>query len=144
MKKTSTLALLAVLSVAATSCQKETLAEPRTPVVEENANAACIMVYSIDGVAGRTTLRSLSEQAAFISRMVALAGEGHKVTFRQEDNTTNALAPKDVQTFSSTNKSEVDAWALEMFLLGYSVSIDYNKETGMYTGTATKDPTNNE
>ena len=133
-----------MLSVAATSCQKETLAEPRTPVVEENANAACIMVYSIDGVAGRTTLRTPSERAAFISRMVALAGEGHKVTFRQEGNTTNTLAPKDTQTFSSSDKNEIDAWAVSMVTQGYSVIITFDESTGVYTGTATSNPTSTE
>ena len=134
-----------MLSVAATSCQKETLTEPRTPVVEENANAACIMVYSIDGVTGRTTLRSPSERAAFISRMVALAGEGHKVTFRQEvNNSTNALAPKDTQTFSSSDKNEIDAWAVSMVTQGYSVIITFDESTGVYTGTATSNPTSTE
>jgi len=137
MNKKQTLALLAVLSLASAGCQKERIVEPPVQNMAENDDSACDIIYSVDGVAGRLTVRNASERLAFIRRMMSLAEEGHRVTFRQDGSTVNVLAPKDTQTFSSKKKSEVEAWAEEMFLLGYQVTIEFNEDTGMYIGTAT-------
>ncbi len=138
-KPTITLALLAVLSLVNTGCQKETIVEPRAHDVAEENSTACVMLYSVDGVAGRTAVKTPAERAAFIRWIVGLAEEGHRVIFRQEGNTVNVLAPKDTQTYSSKKKHEVEMWADEMIQQGYTVVIEYDKDTGYYTGTATKE-----
>lgn len=53
-------ALLAVLSLAATSCQKETIAESSPMGTEEDISSTCVISYSVDGVAGRVTLKTKS------------------------------------------------------------------------------------
>ena len=129
-------ALLAVLSLATTSCQKENLTEPSLQGIEEDSSTVCVMSYSVDGIAGRISLKTPAEREAFIHRMIALAEEGHRVTFRQENSTVNALAPKDVKTYSTKDKDKAYAWADQMALLGYTVTVEYNENTGVYTCTA--------
>ena len=138
MTQKQTLALLAVLCLAATGCQKETIEDNQIQNIIENDNTACVMVYSVDGVGGRATLRNQTERSAFINKMVALAEEGHKVTFREDGRTINALANKETVTYSSKKKEEVVNWAAEMTALGYTVTVTYNEDTGYYTGTAVK------
>lgn len=138
MNTKTTLALLAVLSLACVGCQKETIAEPPLQGVEDNTSAYG-MTYSVDGIAGHITLHSPAERDAFIHRMLSLAKEGHKVTFRQDGNTLNALAPKDVKTYDTTNKDSAYKWANEMLLAGYEVSVEFDEDTGIYHCTATKD-----
>ena len=94
MKKTIiTVALLAVLTSLAVSCQKEeadiTSATPST-VIAENDTLRTV-VYTIDGVSYRLTL--LGDQAwhDFLSRMFALAEEGHSVTFFNEEAASRVL-----------------------------------------------------
>ena len=137
-KQTFTMALFAVLSTLAVGCQKETIVEPQNQIVAENGNTVCVIVYSVDGVAGRTAVMNPEERAAFIHWMAGLAEEGHRVTFRQEGNTINAFASKDTQTYSSKKKHDVEVWADEMILQGYEVTITYDESTGYYTGTATR------
>ncbi|MBP5541622.1 MAG: hypothetical protein J6X88_08255 [Bacteroidales bacterium] len=134
--QTKLAALLAVLSLAATSCQKENITEPSLMGIEEGNSSVCVMSYSVDGVAGRISLKTPAEREAFILRMITLAKEGHRVTFRQENNTTNALASKDVKTYSTKDKVKAYAWADEMIDLGYVVTIVYDESTGVYTCTA--------
>lgn len=134
--QTKIAALLAVLSLAATGCQKENITEPSLLGIEEGTKSVCVMSYSVDGVAGRISLKTPAEREAFILRMITLAKEGHRVTFRQENNTTNALASKDVQTYSTKDKVKAYAWANEMINQGYAVSIEYDESTGIYTCTA--------
>ena len=135
-KLTITLALFLVLSTLASSCQKENITELSLLGIEEGTNSVCVMSYSVDGVAGRISLKTPAEREAFILRMITLAKEGHRVTFRQENNTTNALASKDVQTYSTKDKVKAYAWANEMINQGYAVSIEYDESTGVYTCTA--------
>lgn len=138
MNKKQTLALLAVLSLASASCQKETIKETLDqPSVEVN-RSSCVIAYSIDGTESRITVTSPSERTALISWLVGMAEENHKVTFREIGNDRNISSSKDTQTFSSSSKEEVVEWAENMSLQGYVVTIEYDKTTGLYTGTAVK------
>ena len=83
MKKTIiTVALLAVLTSLAVSCQKEeadiTSATPSTVIAENDTHRT--VVYTIDGVSYRLTLLGDEAWHDFLSRMFALAEEGHSVT----------------------------------------------------------------
>lgn len=86
MKKTIiSVALLAVLTSLAVSCQKEeadiTSATPSAVIID---NAALrTVVYTIDGVSYRLTLLGDEAWHDFLSRMFALAEEGHTVTLLQ-------------------------------------------------------------
>ena len=97
MKKTIiTVALLAVLTSLAVSCQKEeadiTFATPSAVIID---NAALrTVVYTIDGVSYRLTLLGDEAWHDFLSRMFALAEEGHTVTFFNEEAASRVLPSK--------------------------------------------------
>ena len=61
-KTTTTLAILAVLSLATTGCPKENITEPSLQGIEEDSSTACVMSYSVDGLAGRIFLKTPAER----------------------------------------------------------------------------------
>ncbi len=139
MKKRTTklMALLAVLSVAAVSCQKENLV-PSTPaeVITDN-QAVYIYQYEVNGIRSRITLRCEAERADFINRMLALAQEGNTVSFFDETQYTQNFTKEDV-TYTTKDKEDALNWASNMLDLGYAVTIEYDKNKGIYNCTASR------
>lgn len=136
MKKiVRTLALMLVLSMAATGCQKENLLEPQG-VVAENQTVRKV-VYTVDGVSGSATLTGEAEWLAFMNRMVALAEEGRSVTFWNEGKVQTCNA-KEIVTYTTSSKPDAIAWAAAMTDNGYYVTITYNERTQMYECVAIK------
>ena len=139
MKKRTTklMALLAVLSVAAVSCQKENLV-PSTPaeVITDN-QAVYIYQYEVNGIRSRITLRGEAERADFINRMLALAQEGNTVSFFDETQYTQNFTKEDV-TYTTKDKEDALNWASGMLDLGYTVTIEYDKNKGIYNCTASR------
>ena len=139
MKKRTTklMALLAVLSVAAVSCQKENLV-PSTPaeVITDN-QAVYIYQYEVNGIRSRITLRGEAERADFINRMLALAQEGNTVSFFDETQYTQNFTKEDV-TYTTKDKEDALNWASNMLDLGYAVTIEYDKNKGIYNCTASR------
>ena len=138
MKTTiKTVALLAVLSVAAVSCQKENLV-PSTPaeVITDN-QAVYIYQYEVNGIRSRITLRGEAERADFINRMLALAQEGNTVSFFDETQYTQNFTKEDV-TYTTKDKEDALNWASSMLDLGYAVTIEYDKNKGIYNCTASR------
>ena len=131
------MALLAVLSVAAVSCQKENLV-PSTPaeVITDN-QAVYIYQYEVNGIRSRITLRGEAERADFINRMLALAKEGNTVSFFDETQYTQNFTKEDV-TYSTNDKEDALNWASGMLDLGYAVTIEYDKNKGIYNCTASR------
>lgn len=70
--------------------------------------------------------------------MFALAEEGHVVSFRNENAASCAVTTKETVTHTTTNKAEAFAWAEKMHDTGYLVTIEYDKEKGVYTCYAIK------
>ncbi len=141
MKKTIiTVALLAVLTSLAVSCQKEeadiTSATPST-VIAENDTLRTV-VYTIDGVSYRLTLVGDQAWHDFLSRMFALAEEGHSVTFFNEEAASRVLPTKEVETHSTSNKEDAYQWSEQKVKEGYTVTIVFDEETGIYTCYAFK------
>ena len=131
------MALLAVLSVAAVSCQKENLV-PSTPaeVITDN-QAVYIYQYEVNGIRSRITLRGEAERADFINRMLALAQEGNTVSFFDETQYTQNFTKEDV-TYTTKDKEDALNWASGMLDLGYTVTIEYDKNKGIYNCTASR------
>ena len=131
------MALLAVLSVAAVSCQKENLV-PSTPaeVITDN-QAVYIYQYEVNGIRSRITLRGEAERADFINRMLALAQEGNTVSFFDETQYTQNFTKEDV-TYTTKDKEDALNWASSMLDLGYAVTIEYDKNKGIYNCTASR------
>ena len=141
MRKTIiTVALLAVLTSLAVSCQKEeadiTSATPST-VIAENDTLRTV-VYTIDGVSYRLTLVGDQAWHDFLSRMFALAEEGHSVTFFNEEAASRVLPSKEVETHSTSNKEDAYQWSEQKVKEGYTVTIVFDEETGIYTCYAFK------
>ena len=132
MKKSiKTVALLAVLSVAAVGCQKETIVVPQTGV--ESSGTVYTVRYAINGVTHTETLRGEQAWADFLQRMLALAEEGYRVTMSRCTNTAQYSDSKEVVTFTTTDKKRAYEWLNEMMEAGYTVTFSYNQQTGEYT-----------
>lgn len=128
-------ALLAVLSLAAVSCQKETLIDPVSIACEEAAVKT--VVYTVDGESYQMTISDEASWNAFLDWLFALAEEGHTVSFRLT-NTMQRSATKETVTFTTNNKEEAFAWANDMVLNGYQVTVQYDEGTGYYKCIAVK------
>ncbi len=130
-------ALLAVLGTLAVSCQKEnTLIEEATIVAE---NGAIYRVsYTIDGVTHQVTLFGDDAWHNFLHSMIALAEEGHKVSFRNENASSQIASSKEVVVYTTSSHDAAYEWADKMVNLGYFVTVEYDPRTGKYTCTAIK------
>ena len=128
-----TIALFAVLSLAATSCQKEEM----LPFGNTEQTAETIqVVYSINGAVFQVTI-SESEWDAFVARMLALAREGYEVSF-SKNRTSLTSQSKEKITYVTTDENDAQKWSHKMANQGYAVSITYNQNTGEYTCIAIK------
>lgn len=132
MRKTfTTIALFAVLGTLAVSCQKENIID-ETNIVAENDSVYKVS-YTVDGVTNQLTLVGEEAWHDFLNRMIAMAEEGHEVSFRNEDAASRVVSAKEKVTYTTSNHDEAYAWAEAMMKDGYAVSIHFDKETGIYT-----------
>ena len=129
-------ALLAVLSMVAAGCQKEEIVGSQIAVQESSSTHS--VLYCIDGVQHSGTFYTEEEWVAFLDRMFALAEEGHHVSFRENDEENRVVSTKEKVVYTTPNRQEAEAWADIMVDKGYSVSIEYDEATGIYTCTAVK------
>ena len=129
-----TVALLAVLSMAAVSCQKENDVLPLGG--SEQTTGTIQVLYSINGEVFQAAL-SESEWNAFVERMLALAREGYEVSFSKNRSSLTSQSKEKV-TYVTKNKEEAVAWSNAMINQGYVVTITYDQTTGEYTCTAIK------
>ncbi len=137
MRKTfTTIALFAVLGSLAVSCQKENIID-ETSIVAENGKVYTVS-YTVNGVTHQLTLVGDNAWHDFLNRMFVLAEEGHEVTFRNEETASRIVSAKEVVTYSTKNRDEAFSWAEAMIDEGYSVTISFDKKTGVYTCEALK------
>ena len=138
MKRTvRTVALVAVLCVAAAGCQKETI-NPTGNDVVVNENIRMV-TYTVDGVTHRVTLLNDEAWMAFIRSLTDLAKNGHSVTFLNETANANTMSStKEKVVYTTDNEDDANKWAAKMADQGYTVSVIYDSETGIYTCTAIK------
>lgn len=127
-------ALLAVLTLAATACQKENDFLPTT--ASEQTMETINVVYSINGEVFHATL-SESEWNAFVERMLALARQGYEVSFSRNGDSLVSQCKEKV-TFVTTDEREAQTWAKTMINEGYWVTISFDEATGEYTCIAFK------
>lgn len=137
MRKTfTTIALFAVLGTMAVSCQKENIID-ETNIVAENGTVYTVS-YAVDGVTHQLTLVGDEAWQVFLNRMLALAEEGHKVTFRNEEAASRVVSTKEVVTYTTDNGEDALNWAEKMVDDGYTVTITFDKEKKTYTCYAIK------
>ncbi len=137
MKKTvRTVALLAVLCLAATACQKEAIVDVQ-PVASADSESHNVL-YIIDGSAHSTSFSSEEEWLVFLDRLVALAEEGRTVSFRNAEPSANTKQNREIVTYTTRDHNDAVAWSVAMERNGFKVTIDFNQNTGVYTCTAVR------
>ena len=124
-----TVAMYAVLAAMAVGCQKEAY---ENPIRTDEVYSLYTVTYTIDGQPHSEVLVGEQEWLLFLHRMVALAKEGHTVSFKYEGNDTMP-SQKDVVTYTTTDENDAVAWCNRMTKDGYSVTLSYDRETHIYT-----------
>lgn len=127
-------ALFLVLSLAAVSCEKETISDP---VVITGEKSVRTVVYTIDGITGQMSFLDEESWTQFLEWLFALAEEGHTVNFHMT-NYSQSSETREVVTYTTKKKEDAIAWADTMANNGYTVNVQYNPDTGYYTCTAIK------
>lgn len=137
MRKTlTTIALFAVLGTLAVSCQKENIID-ETNIVAENDTVYKVS-YTVDGVTHQLTLVGDEAWRDFLNRMLALAEDGHEITFRNEEAASRIVSSKETVTYTTPDHDEAYAWAEMMYKNGYTVAVSFDKDTKTYTCIAIK------
>ena len=138
-----TVLLSVAMAGAMTSCQKDEFQNEilvSHEMSQKNlAHVSHTLRYWIDGVGYNASFTSEAEKSAYISYLIGLTLEGKEITIGGSQNPSLAPEADDKLTFTTADKVEMGTWADEMEKKGYIVDIDFDKETGLYTGTATKD-----
>ncbi len=134
MKKTiRTIAIIALMCMTASGCQKENMVEPQNIVSDVTYKS---VYYTVDGVTAHVSFVSEESWNEFIDWMIALAEEGHRVSFRNANHECGLT--KEVVTYTTKDHDDAHRWACQMEEAGYEVVIDFNSKTGVYTCTAIK------
>ena len=138
---TKTVLLSVALAGTMASCQKEEILSEMVPSQEmslkEKAHVSLTLRFWVDGVEYRKVFASEAEKKEYISYLIGLTLEGKDITIGGNPNPSFAPEADDKLTIETTDKDVIDAWAVEMEGKGYKVSCRFDKERGLYTGTAT-------
>lgn len=135
-KKTRTVALFIVLSMAAVSCQKENLFEIDGNPTEVTVSRT--VSYMIDGTLYHATLHSDAEWDGLIHRLLCLAREGHNVVIAYGNSVNTSSLTKEVVTFETTSEEEANHWAAQMMENGYSVTMTFDDKKGVWKCVAVR------
>lgn len=127
-----TVALLAVLGMAAVGCQKENIELPNQKTAVSDTATVYTVRYAIDGVAHLTTLHGEAEYSAFVYGLLTLAEQGHEVLFHNAFQASGDAATREVVTYTTGDKDEAHDWACRMEKEGYKVSIKYDAENNEF------------
>ena len=134
MKKVfRTVALIALMGLTATGCQKESMVEQQNSIADISFKS---VYYTIDGVTTQASFVSEESWNEFLDWLVTLSEEGHRVSFRNANQERSVK--KDVVTYTTKSHDEAVAWANQMEKAGYEVIIEHDPTTGVYTCTAIK------
>ena len=134
MKKVfRTVALIALMGLTATGCQKESMVEQQNSIADISFKS---VYYTIDGMTTQASFVSEESWNEFLDWLVTLSEEGHRVSFRSANQERSVK--KDVVTYTTKSHDEAVAWADQMVKAGYEVIIEHDPTTGVYTCTAIK------
>ena len=137
MKKTiRTIALIVVLGTMTVGCQKEQVIDPQSSITE--TNTVYTVQYTINGELHQETIIGEEAWSEFLHRMLALAEEGCEVSVFEETNTSCVVATKEVVTYSTSNQDDAYSWCNNMIMLGYMVTITFDREKQVYNCTAVR------
>ena len=140
-KKTFVKAVLLSVAVSGTmvSCQKDEMVIPSHEMSQKNlAHQELTLRYWIDGVEHYGEFASQEEMSNFISYLIGLTINGKEITIGGSEKPSLAPEADDKLTFTTSDKAEMKLWADKMRNKGYYVTVNFDKESGLFTGTATK------
>lgn len=136
MKKTIIrVSCLAVLSIMATGCQKETYIERPNPVVEGVSSYS--VYYTINGTTWKTSIGDDVELNALMLQLMIMAREGYTITVSNVSSSPSATS-KTTVIYRTTSEEDAANWSAAMVKQGYTVTITIDKETNEYVCTAVK------
>lgn len=134
--RNKTMLACAGMILLAGGCQKEQMNQQPMVVVQQEVTQT--MVYSVDGQKYQIRLVGEEARMAFLQRMLALAEEGHRVTFRYGNSVSILGHTKESVTYTTSNHDDALNWSQMMLDKGYQVTIIYDKEHRQYVCTAEK------
>ncbi len=123
-------ALLAVATLALTSCNPET--EDNVPVKERD------ITYTVDGNTKTVHLTTDAEFETLLDRFCDYAENGSNVTFYNagQHSVGNSKGTKDIVTYSTTNRENMKRWMRAQEDAGRTVTVTYDPTSGTYNGAA--------
>ena len=134
-KITKIMLLSVALSGTMVSCQKESEMEPSQELSQKSLTQETpILFFWIDEEEHYRKFDSQEERDEFIRHLICLTREGHVIVIEGSEKPNYAPEETNQQNFKTSNKEEVDIWAIEMQDSGYTVMIIFNEETGTYIG----------
>ena len=141
-KKQIRIVLLGVaLSGTMASCQKDEFQSEilvsQEMSLKNKAHVSHTLQYWIDGVEYNASFTSEAEKSAYISYLIGLTLEGREITIGGSENPSMAPESSDKLTFKTSDEAEMGIWVNDLEKKGYNVTVSFDKETGLYTGTAT-------
>lgn len=125
------MAIVAAIGMLSASCQKEAIVVPTGQVSE--ASTAYNVQYTVNGVLGQATFYDESEYEALLLHLVGLARKGYNVTVWNSGKYNAGSQSKDIVVYTTTSEDDAVQWGKKMMDNGYSVTITYDKGTGVYT-----------
>lgn len=134
--RNKTMLACAGMILLAGGCQKEQMNQQPMVVVQQEVTQT--MVYSVDGQKYQIRLVGEEARMAFLQRMLALAEEGHRVTFRYGNSVSTLDHTKESVTYTTSDHGDALNWSQMMLDKGYQVTIIYDKEHRQYVCTAEK------
>ena len=132
-KKIRTTAFLACMALATTGCQKgdiDTFSPSETTMYNQQVH------YVLNGSSHSVTILNDDDWDLFFDNIFALAKNGYSIIIQGNGDQTSIM--KETITFTTTVEGEAKAWMKDKINQGYSVSLSYDKATGIYTCIATK------
>ena len=144
--KSITLALIALLSTAVFSCQKEdNIIEPSIKKTCTDQTGSYAVLYSLDGTFFFDSIHYGQEEEDLMCHLITMAYSGMVVTIEEYTDSITCLssafspnASDKTKVITTSSASEISTWTLQRVHEGYKVTVIYNSSTGQYTGIATK------
>lgn len=92
--------------------------------------------YTVGLTSAMATLKEDADWDRLLTRLVDRATEGTEVTFRGSYGKGQPPAAKAADTCRTTCRQEIKEWCRKMEQAGKTVTLTYDRATGVYTGTA--------
>lgn len=136
MKQIFKVLSIAVVLFSMASCKPESNTDP-----QQNWEAGGqTIAYTVDRNISAMTLHSDAEWDDLMGKLMDYAQEGKAVSFYNTERSVKTASSKGDsktnKTISTTDRQELKAWCRKMESEGKTVTIVYNKTTGVWSGTA--------